>query len=416
VRCSDIQELLPHYADDALPAGEQQQITAHLEGCAECAAELDGFDRALGALNAVAPTAAPDLWSQFQARLALEQAGVGCLQVVEMLPAYAEQALEEGDDRLVSAHLTGCETCAREHAVYARSSRALAGAARQEAPDLWPALAAQLGAGMACGRARELVFSGGEAQGEEAILDLHLRACAGCTAHAAGYQQAISALERAGARVPQVDLWPAFAARLKQQDARTPGAALAAFWVRLWHQPAFRPALGMGAVVLITLAANSLLPGRPASGPQAARPAQIAAPAIASSALPADKDPETREAAQPVKRKPAARRKPVRKQPRRVKPRAPRSGGPVILRRPVMARAVPPTPRPERRSPTAEEIRMALARPVTPEPVPVTAESAPLPEARQEMVAEVVHAFEMLAGAEDAAKQPFGVESFSNAP
>ena len=40
--------------------------------------------------------------------------------------------------------------------------------------------------------------------------------------------------------------------------------------------------IGMGAVVLITLAANSLLPGRPASGPRAARPAQIAAPAIAS--------------------------------------------------------------------------------------------------------------------------------------
>jgi hypothetical protein len=60
---------------------------------------------------------------------------------------------------------------------------------------------------------------------------------------------------------------------------------------------------------------------------------------------------------------------------------------------------------------------MALAAPpAAPDlTMSVPVESTPQPEARQEMVAEVVHAFELLAGAEDAAKQPFGAESLSNA-
>jgi hypothetical protein len=74
-------------------------------------------------------------------------------------------------------------------------------------------------------------------------------------------------------------------------------------------------------------------------------------------------------------------------------------------------------PQPQTRPATAEEIRMALAAPPSApdSTLPVTAESTPQPEARREMVAEVVHAFELLAGAEDAAKQPFGAESSSNA-
>jgi hypothetical protein len=64
-----IQELLPWYVTDALDAEEKAMVAAHLEGCAECSAELQA-DRALGAMMAqVAPSEADRGWAALKARI-----------------------------------------------------------------------------------------------------------------------------------------------------------------------------------------------------------------------------------------------------------------------------------------------------------------------------------------------------------
>jgi len=66
MRCRAARERIPGYLSSALPLGEAQRLTAHLEACASCRAEAAAFRRAEEALRQlavveVAPEPSPDL-------------------------------------------------------------------------------------------------------------------------------------------------------------------------------------------------------------------------------------------------------------------------------------------------------------------------------------------------------------------
>ncbi|MGH2691240.1 MAG: anti-sigma factor domain-containing protein, partial [Actinomycetota bacterium] len=55
----ELQELIPSYALDALPAGEEMMLRAHLESCRECSVLLEDHVEAAGHLALMAPPARP---------------------------------------------------------------------------------------------------------------------------------------------------------------------------------------------------------------------------------------------------------------------------------------------------------------------------------------------------------------------
>lgn len=62
------QALLPWYANGTLDPDETAAVEAHLEGCAECRAELDS-ERALGALVATVPSDVERGWAALKSRI-----------------------------------------------------------------------------------------------------------------------------------------------------------------------------------------------------------------------------------------------------------------------------------------------------------------------------------------------------------
>jgi predicted anti-sigma-YlaC factor YlaD len=264
--CREVARLLPEYADDALREAQSEAVAAHLRGCEDCRGELAGLESALGALTAVAREPAPDLWAQFQSRLQAEEAVASCRQVAGLLPDYADGELALAQDRLVRAHLAACTPCSARQQALARPMQALQAASQIAPANLWPAFTSRLASTVTCEEVEEKLpaYLAGEAAGLAIALQAHLGVCARCEAAASMHQAAAGALSRVAANMPEVDLWPAFERRLREERARRPfwaglGAQLASMgeWLR---GPLLQPALGVAAFVLITVA-GSQLPG-----------------------------------------------------------------------------------------------------------------------------------------------------------
>ncbi len=66
------QQLLPWYANGTLDAEEMVAVEAHLEGCAECRAELES-ERALGAMVASVPSDVERGWAALRGRIESER-------------------------------------------------------------------------------------------------------------------------------------------------------------------------------------------------------------------------------------------------------------------------------------------------------------------------------------------------------
>lgn len=231
MRCRDAEDLLARYADDALPPPQSAAVASHLDACGSCRRELQDLQRSLRALNAAAPGTAPDLWSRFQAQLGARSiAGarhLTCDSVRSHLAALVDGALDPNRSAAIREHLASCAPCAAEEAVHVRSLASLqsVGAAVRSgrAPDLWSAFTARVSDTVPCRTAQELLpaWLDGELAGSAGSgLTLHLEHCGLCTAEAERLQHAVAVLDRVGAKVPEVDLWPAFAQRLRAEEER----------------------------------------------------------------------------------------------------------------------------------------------------------------------------------------------------
>jgi predicted anti-sigma-YlaC factor YlaD len=261
MRCSDVERLLPPYADSALPASQSDGIDAHLSRCAACRRELAQLQRSLDALHLAAREPAPDLWAQFQTRLAQSAAVASCRDIQALLPQFAEGDLERAQTLRVRDHLAECSECAALEAAHSRPLRTLEKVgAHPAAVDLWSTFTVRLGKSLSCREVEALLpgLLAGEPSAQTLAFQSHLHGCRACAGSLAAYEESLSALSRVAQAVPEVDLWPAFAARLEQEraprSARSGGAgwlpALGA-WLR---GPLLQPAIGFAAFALITVA------------------------------------------------------------------------------------------------------------------------------------------------------------------
>lgn len=146
MRCREVRAALHDYVEELLAPETRRALEAHLSGCAECRAELESWDRALGHLTAAATaTEAPDLWNRFQARLAAEAGPLTCTEAHTLLPALDDPVLTGAEAAALAAHLSACAACRREQARLGHAMQALDGAAPAlPAPDLWPAFVRRL--------------------------------------------------------------------------------------------------------------------------------------------------------------------------------------------------------------------------------------------------------------------------------
>jgi len=263
--CRDVDQLLAEYAEDALPDARSAAVTSHLAHCASCTAELMQLRRSVAALNAAGRTAVPDLWGAMQARLAQEAVATDCAAIRELLPAFGDSELERPLVQRVRAHLDSCAPCAREERLQAVPLLALEQCLDAlPAPDLWPGFAARLATTLTCADADELLpaYLSHEPIEQGVALRLHLEHCAPCAQTAAVHAGVLACIERVAHATPEVDLWPAFAQRLRQEEERTARRpsfarilATAVAWVR---GPLFQPALGMAAFVAIAVIGHAL--------------------------------------------------------------------------------------------------------------------------------------------------------------
>ncbi len=147
MRCSEARPLLPDFAEMLLPSREQEQVSAHIDGCRECRTEAAEFERAaVGMLRFSGvrelsgdPEAA---WRGLSARLAAE---VSCEDAAVRLPAMLEDSEDGSDGIALGLHIASCARCSRELAVLRHSLAVLdrVGSERRS-PDLWPAFAERL--------------------------------------------------------------------------------------------------------------------------------------------------------------------------------------------------------------------------------------------------------------------------------
>lgn len=379
MRCKDFQERLAEYSADALTAGEEELFSTHLQGCPECQEEWDALNGVLRRLEAAAPAAAPDLWDSFQAALARETGE--CEALSELLPAWAADELSPEEDARTLTHLEVCTSCGSEARAYRRSLEALR-AVEAPAPDLWPAFAQKMAAQVTCSEASDLLpayLAGDLLEAWNWPLEYHLETCAPCAAERLAYEKAEGVLARVAAAPVEVDLWPAFEARLEAERARRTAwigwlAPAASAWRSLWEQPLVRPAFaaGMAALALVLLAPR-LQSHRPAEAPvqQARVPGTDVSPlrAVEEPDAPAvvRKAPETGRPVPETSSRPASRRTPRRYRvaaPKRVAPRRlPR--GPELAPRPKRAPAAVLVRRETPETPTTAPARDARWRGMT---------------------------------------------------
>jgi anti-sigma factor RsiW len=266
MRCSDVERLLPQYADDALPASQSEGIAGHLVDCAACRGELAQLQRSLDALNLAAREPAPDLWALFQNRLTQSSAAACCRDIEALLPKFADGELARAQTLQVRDHLAECAACTAREAIHSRPFRALDQAGKAPpAVELWPAFTLRLGKSISCKEAEALLpaMLAGASATQTLPLQSHLHACRSCAASLAAYETSLSALSRVGHAMPEVDLWPAFTARLAQEAApRRAQTARSAGWLPAlasWLRgPLLQPALGFAAFALITVAGQLL--------------------------------------------------------------------------------------------------------------------------------------------------------------
>ena len=265
MRCSDVERLLPQYADDALPATQAEGIASHLVGCSECRIELTHLQRSLDALNLAAREPAPDLWSQFRARVAQSSAAVCCREIEALLPSFADGELERPQTLRVRDHLAECAACAALEAAHSRPMRTLEKVGRAPASiELWPAFTARLGQSLSCREVEDLLptIMAGEPTAQTVSFQYHLHACRACAGSLAAYERSLSALSRVGQAVPEVDLWPAFAARLEEGATPRRANVVGAGWLPAlgaWLRgPLLQPAVGFAAFALLTVAGQLL--------------------------------------------------------------------------------------------------------------------------------------------------------------
>ena len=145
MRCPDAQALLAAYVDHLLSPIEREQVDAHVSACEACRAELAGWTEALDGLEAAVPDAAPDLWSQFQARVRVEAAPLTCAEAAQLVPGSGEPLLTPREAADLEGHLSACDPCRAEEARLGEAVRVLETvAASTHAPDLWPAFVERL--------------------------------------------------------------------------------------------------------------------------------------------------------------------------------------------------------------------------------------------------------------------------------
>jgi len=261
MRCSDVERLLPQYADNALPMSQSDGIDAHLADCSACRGELAQLQRSMDALHLAAREPAPDLWAQFQTRLA-ETSGASCCRDIQaLLPQFTEGELDRAQTLRVRDHLVDCAACAALEAEHSLPLRTLDRvAAKPAAVELWPAFAARLGESLSCREVEALLpaMLAGESSIKTLPFQSHVHACRACADSLAAYETSLGALSRVAQSVPEVDLWPAFVARLEREPApRRSWSGVAAWLPALgtWLRgPLLQPALGLAAFALITLA------------------------------------------------------------------------------------------------------------------------------------------------------------------
>jgi len=445
MRCRDAEPLLPQYADDALPAGQRDRLAAHLRECEACCDELEALHTALQSLNAAAPRAGErDLWSGFQTQLTLRASGIDCRRVQDLLPAYLEQEVRAGEHASITQHLSACPDCSAELDLLSGSLRALDAVSLQglaAAPDLWASFSARRDAEaqqveraaaprLPCRQVDALLpeyLEGALDAKRSNGVRFHLEDCDACAAELALLERSLDVLESAAVRAPEVDLWPAFAARLaqEQESRRAPSIwpSLAALRWPTLPRLAFAPAMGLAAAVVVALVVRQA----PSTAPQTNMAGVPSTPALTS---PVDTEPEASpitppsvETAEPVKPAPviggrirpaAGRRLRSVRRPRRSAPLLARAEQPkrfqsrVRRTAPVqIARAKLPKPSP---STSKRAHGMEVAYNVTPDVsygVPAELNSD---YAQSQVMPEAVALVEQFVGVENAASQPFESE------
>jgi anti-sigma factor RsiW len=344
-----------------------------------------------------------------------------CNDATTRLAGYLDGVLPAREHREVDAHLAECDGCRREEAALRRSLDALSAVARAprsletaDAPDLWAAFTTRLASTLPCARVDELLPAYRDRELPRTDADAvryHLAGCPACAAQAALLKHSLRTLEAVGAACPPVDLWPAFSERLERERGRRwrmPDFA------GLLRTPSLRPALMLGSLALVLLAARGVL--APTGGPQTAmRPHRaVQSPTHMAKVT----SPEPPRAAETAVGKPLAHRVrrhhllTVRWERRRVRRAAPETRMASATPLPQPVRVVTPkesVPAPKPWS----EIQVAYnPTPFTPtESFTVTqasSEEVNSPGAQAKVINEFMHVAEGLAGIQDAAKSPLG--------
>jgi len=258
MRCRDVEALLPQYADDVLPPAQRDGVAEHLGSCPDCRQDLSTLAHSLGALSRASREGSPDLWARFQTRVARESSELSCRRAEELLPAYSEGALDPRTLNAVAAHLDCCAACAGQEEALRTSLRTLergAGAA----PDLWQAFSARLAETVRCGDVAEDLPAYSEAAltgARAAAVRSHLEHCASCAGEAVRLDAAMQLLDRVASHPVEVDLWPAFSARLeREREARRPSFADVVRTALAPLAPArgLAPALGVAAAFALAI-------------------------------------------------------------------------------------------------------------------------------------------------------------------
>jgi hypothetical protein len=191
-----------------------------------------------------------------------------CSQVQNLLPEYVEGALAATQQGALSAHLHACPVCAAEERSYQLAFTALNSRSKSiGAPDLWAAFSARLANELSCAEARELI----PLQVDPALLaqradalQSHLAACEPCEAESAMMGRAVAGLEAFSSRLPEVDLWPAFAARTGNAPARTSLFGSIRRAMSPGRNPVVAPILAMAAFAAILFGTQILVTRNPA--------------------------------------------------------------------------------------------------------------------------------------------------------
>lgn len=429
MQCREAEGLLPAYADDVLPPRVRERVETHLHDCAACQGELESLHRSLEALSTASPGDSPDLWPQFQARRA---GRVPCAEVLDLLSDYVDGILPAAQHVTVATHLDVCAACTHQEQLLTRSLEALDRSARRAtdaAPDLWAAFSARLAEELSCAQVEERlpVYLDRALEGADlSAVRFHLEHCPACERSAAVYSQSVNLLDRVGGATPEVDLWPAFAARLAREEeaARNRGFGGVVRALDAWlRRPLAAPALALAAGVVVLLFLRPNPPSQPSNGEPNGRLVQ-------SFPLP-DEQPERGEVSEiePERTRPApepARRLPVRSTPtRRVSRRQPRAYRPrqaaprvhrtlVVAARPRVAPATPPVvtakrPQPENTPGNSISSQLTVAinpdLPETPAPLTRTASASGMPSGLTQDLAVLAVSFERVS---DAVNSPLG--------